>query len=75
MSREWPSNGPPIAEPGHDWEVDPIVPDGKPSTPQEFVDDARTRQVLSGVRSHGSVGVTSHGDDVVIFPLKDTPPR
>lgn len=58
-------------DPAHDWEADPIIPDGKPSTPQEFAQDAQAGQDPNQAPAVGPTGVFVDGNDIVILPPKD----
>ncbi|NNH76061.1 hypothetical protein HLB23_40500 [Nocardia uniformis] len=65
----------PQDDPDHDWEADPIVPDGKPTTPHEFAEDAQAGQAPGEVPTQGPVGVTSQRDDFAILPPHGTGER
>ncbi|OJF80530.1 hypothetical protein NS14008_16625 [Nocardia seriolae] len=64
----------PEDKPDHDWEADPRVPDGKPTTLREFAEDAQAGQAPGEVPTKGEIGVITHGD-LGILPPKDTGPR
>ncbi|MBF6360702.1 hypothetical protein IU447_11295 [Nocardia farcinica] len=59
----------PFTHPDHDWEVDPVVPDGKPDTAEELAEDAREGDTPYAPTLQGPVGGSApiEDDGVVIL--------
>ncbi|APA98536.1 hypothetical protein NS506_04488 [Nocardia seriolae] len=62
----------PFTDPDRDWEVDPIIPDGKPTTTKEFAEDARAGDTPHAPTLQGPAGADAPADEDGVVILEGT---